>query len=68
MEKFSLAAIRVNKRMSVEEMANALGISADRLRRLENGETKMLAEELIEFHRITGAEYDVIDLNPHVVD
>ena len=67
MEKFSLAAIRVNKRMSVEEMANALGISADRLRRLENGETKMLAEELIEFHRITGAEYDVIDLNPRVV-
>ena len=64
MAKYTLAAIRVNIGMSPEEMADALGITVDRWRRLESGETKMLAAELIKFHEVTGADYSVINLEP----
>lgn len=64
METFTLASIRVNKQMSVEEMAEAMDCTVDRWRRLETGETKMLATELIRFHKITGIDYESINLNP----
>lgn len=64
MESLTLAAIRVNKQMSTEEMAKAMNVSADRWRRLESGETKMTALEFIEFHKLTGVPYENINLNP----
>lgn len=64
METLTLGAIRVNKQMSTEEMARAMNMSVDRWRRLESGETKMTAAELIEFHKLTGVPYENINLNP----
>ena len=49
MEAYTLAAIRVNKGLTVEAMAELMGVSVDRWRRVESGETKMLATELINF-------------------
>ena len=62
MEAYTLAAIRVNKGLTVEAMADLIGVSVDRWRRVESGETKMLATELIDFHKVTGVPYECINV------
>lgn len=62
METYTLAAIRVNKGMTVDAMAEQMGVTVDRWRRLESGETKMLATELIKFHNLTGVPYENINV------
>lgn len=62
MEVYTLAAIRVNKGLTVEAMADLIGVSVDRWRRVESGETKMLATELIDFHKVTGVPYECINV------
>ena len=62
MEAYTLAAIRVNKGLTVEAMADLIGVSVDRWRRVESGETKMLATELINFHKVTGVPYEYINV------
>jgi hypothetical protein len=43
-------------------MAELMGVSVDRWRRVESGETKMLATELINFHKVTGVPYEYINV------
>lgn len=62
MEKFTIEAIRINSRMTVEEMAKRIGVSVDRWYRIERGETRMYATELIDFHKITGCDYEMMDI------
>lgn len=58
--KMTLEAIRSNLGFTRPEMAEKLKITTDRYNRLVNGESKMLATELIRLHQISGYPYEII--------
>lgn len=60
--KLNIEAIRTQMKLTRLEMAGRLGISVDRYNRLANGESKMLATELVCLHRISGVPYENIDV------
>ncbi len=62
--KLTIEAIRMQMKTSRAEMANLMRITYDRYNRLANGESKMLAEEMIQLHKISGVPYD--NINPRV--
>lgn len=58
--KLNLEAIRAQMNLSRAEMADKLMISLDRYNRLANGDSKMLATELIRLHKVSGMPYENI--------
>ena len=58
--KMTLEAIRNNLGFTRPEMAERLQISTDRYNRLVNGESKMLATELVRLHKISGYPIEII--------
>lgn len=60
--KLNLEAIRTNMGLTRSEMAEKLGVTADRYNRLANGESRMFATELIELHNISGVPYENISV------
>lgn len=58
--KLTLEAIRMNMGLTRSEMAEKMGISLDRYARLANGESRMLATELVDIHNISGVPYENI--------
>lgn len=60
--KMSLETIRTQMKKTREQMADALKISKDRYNRLANGETRMLANELIRLHAVSGIPYENIEV------
>lgn len=58
--KLTLEAIRMNMGLTRSEMAEKMGISLDRYARLANGESRMLATELVGIHNISGVPYENI--------
>ena len=60
--RMNLEAIRAQMKKTRSEMANMMGISVDRYNRLANGESKMLASELIKLNEISGIPFENIDV------
>ena len=60
--KMSLESIRVQMKKTREQMADALRISKDRYNRLAIGETRMLANELVRLHDVSGIPYENIEV------
>lgn len=59
-EQLKLEAIRMQLGFSRKQMADRMHISLDRYNRLANGESKLLATEFIEIHRLSGLDYERI--------
>jgi transcriptional regulator with XRE-family HTH domain len=59
-EQLKLEAIRMQLGLSRKQMADRMHISLDRYNRLANGESKLLATEFIEIHRLSGLDYERI--------
>jgi transcriptional regulator with XRE-family HTH domain len=60
--KMNIEAIRVQLKLTRQEMAEKLGISLDRYNRLASGESKMLAVELVKIHDISEIPYENIEV------
>ena len=60
--KMSLESIRMQMKKTREQMAEALRISKDRYNRLASGETRMLANELVRLHDVSGIPYENIEV------
>lgn len=58
--KLNIEAIRMQMGITRAEMATKLDVSLDRYNRLANGDSKMLATELILLHKISGVPYENI--------
>ncbi len=60
--KMNIEAIRVQLKLTRQEMAEKLGISLDRYNRLASGESKMLAVELVKIHDLSEIPYENIEV------
>lgn len=56
----NIESIRTNMGITRAEMADRMDITLDRYNRLANGESKMLAVELVKLHEISGVPYENI--------
>lgn len=52
--KFTVKALAALKNISIEELANKAGISANHLRKVSSGIVRMTAEDLMNLSRVTG--------------
>lgn len=60
--KLNIEAIRMQLRLTREEMAEKLEVNLDRYNRLATGSSKMLAKELVLLHRVSGVPYENIEI------
>lgn len=60
MDLLSIEAIRVNAGLSRQETADKLGIPLDRYNRIANGDSKLLATELVAIHQVFGIPFENI--------
>lgn len=59
--KLNIEAVRMNMKITRQQMAERMGIPIDRYNRLAVGETKMLATEFVLLHEISGIPWDYLD-------
>ena len=60
--KYSIKELRARNRMSGKELADAIGVNRDSIRRWENGYSKPSAENLIEMAKVLHVSVEEIDI------
>lgn len=60
--KYSIKELRARKRMTGQDLANAIGVSRDAIRRWENGYTKPGSMNLIAMARVFDVSVEEIDI------
>ena len=60
--KYSIKELRARNRMSGKELADAIGVNRDSIRRWENGYSKPSAENLIEMAKALHVSVEEIDI------